>query len=158
MFLKVTTPNIRDTVIINDAVGNELTRFVAIWQRPDTAQRKALLDSRFESLQRIQDAQAVATETGSLTGFTDLLQAANDTTRQHIRQYLVGTEGLLDADNKLIPYSSEVVDELLRWNEYTIPLAESLARVTDGKAIEESLAKNSVELVSSGHDSDALAV
>lgn len=158
MFLKATTPTIRDTVIVRDAAGNEITRFTAIWKRPDTQTRKALLRERMENLEALAKAQAALQENPSGFAsdvFTETLEQIEVDNKTAIREHLHSIADLLDADDAPVEYSPAVLEEMLRWGEYTTPLAESLARLIDGKAVEAAAAKNAAPPVLSGQVSPA---
>lgn len=152
MFLKATTPTIADTVVINDAADNEITRFVAVWKRPDSKTRKALLKARIEALSRYEAAKTAltGTATSDVDGFSTALAALEDESKARIRAQLERVEGLLDANDQPVTYSKEVLEAMLEWSEYTNPLAESLARLAEGRLVQEAQSKNSETPVTGG--------
>jgi hypothetical protein len=159
MFLKATTPLIRDTVKVMDTAGAEITRFVAVWKRPDSKDRKALLKARMENLKSLQAAQGAFqddTDDG-MAAFDLAISAIEDDGKARIRGSLSHIEGLLDADDAPVDYTPAVLDEMFRWAEYTVPLAESLARLAEGRTVEEEQVKNSAPLDSSGQDLEPAA-
>lgn len=145
MFLKATTPTIADTVVIKDAADNEITRFVAIWKRPDSKTRKSLLKARIDALTRYEVAKTSlgdATTTGMDT-FSTALTNLEDESKERIRAHLERVDGLLDANDQPVTYSPDVLEAMLEWSEYTNPLAESLARLAEGRTVQEAQSKNS---------------
>lgn len=153
MFLKATTPLVNDTVIIHDNAGNEITRFVAVWKRPDSKTRKALLKDRVANLKSLQTAQLALQadpESYDAEAFNATLSAIEDDGKARIRQHLNHIDGLLDDTDQPVEFTPAVLDELFRWAEYTTPLAESLARLAEGRAVEEARLKNSEPPVGTG--------
>ncbi|OQX12808.1 MAG: hypothetical protein BWK73_13920 [Thiothrix lacustris] len=160
MFLKATTQLVNDTVIIRDTDGNEITRFVAVWQRPDSKTRKALLKARMANLKSLQTAQLelqADPENYDAEAFSATLSAIEDDGKARIRQHLNRIDGLLDDTDQPVDFTPAVIDELFRWTEYTTPLAESLARLAEGRTVEEARLKNSVPLVGTGPVAPAVA-
>lgn len=153
MFLKAVTPLVNDTVIITDSAGNEITRFVAVWKRPDSKTRKALLKDRMNNLKSLHTAQLELQsnpESYDAEAFSATLSAIEDAGRARIRQHLNRIDGLLDDVDQPVDYTPAVIDELLRWTEYTTPLAESLVRLAEGKTVEDARLKNSAPLDGTG--------
>ncbi|WP_028488087.1 hypothetical protein [Thiothrix lacustris] len=158
MFLKAATPTIRDTVKVLDATGVEITRFVAVWKRPDSKTRKDLLKERLNSLSHIRVAQTgLASDTPDIAGFEITLSNIEAESKTRIREHLHSVDGLLDANDKLVEWSPAALDALLQWVEYANPLAESLARLAEGKVVEEAQAKNAEAPVLSGQAPEPVA-
>lgn len=155
MFLKATTPTVRDTVIVKDNAGAEIDRFTAVWKRPDSAARRTLLQQRLEGLRQLQQAQeqvgdkALPGDEG-LDGFNAALNSIVEQGNARIRMHLASVEGLLDAADAPVDYTPGVLEAMLEWAEYANPLAESLARLAEGRTVEDAQAKNSTPPVGSG--------
>lgn len=159
MFLKASTPLVRDTIILTDNQGEEITRFVAVWHRPDAQERKELMQANLDSMKTLYAAQVAIQENDPAYGmdqFNAELFAVEEDGKARIRRHLNSIEGLLDADDQPLEYSPAVIDELFRWVEYTTPLAESLVRLSQGKTVEDAQVKNSVTLVHGGPAQAAL--
>ena len=149
---KAIPPTVSDTVQVLDVDGNEITRFVAVWKRPDSDARKALLNARMENLSQLRMAQNAMTDAADddLKGFNAALAEIEAGGKARIREHLERVDGLLDERDVVVDYSPPVLDELLKWAEYTNPLTESLARLAEGRCVLEAQAKNSVPPVLGG--------
>lgn len=145
-FFKAATPIVKDTVIITDANGLEVTRFTAIWKRPNKAVRKALLNERLDVLRKLEQLQQ-SDDIDSKQVELEALAAATD---QLVISHLHGWDGLLDANDDHVEFSQDALKKALEWAEYAQPLVESLMRVASGNAVELAQVKNSVAPVGTG--------
>ena len=146
-FFKAATPIVKDTVIITDANGFEVTRFTACWHRPTKAVRKALLNKRLDVLRRLEKLQQSESDDEGKQVELDALGAETD---GQIIAHLRDWEGLLDANDDHVEFSQDALKKALEWAEYAQPLIESLMRVASGNAVELAQVKNSVAPVGTG--------
>ena len=145
-FFKAATPIIKDTVIITDAHGFEVTRFTACWDRPTKAVRKALLNKRLDVLRRLEKLQ----QSDDIEGKQAELDMLGEETDGQIIAHLRDWEGLLDANDDYVEFSADALKKALAWAEYAQPLIDSLMRVASGNAVELAQVKNSVTPVGTG--------
>lgn len=145
-FYKAATPIVKDTVIITDASGNEVTRFVACWKRPNKAARKKLLGDRLNVLRKLEQLQ----QAGDIEDKQVDIDLLGEETDAQIIAHLSDWEDLLDANDKPVEFNAIMLSGVLEWVEYSQPLIESLMRVASGNAVEIAQAKNSVTPVGIG--------
>lgn len=153
-FFKAATPIVKDTVIITDANGFEVTRFTACWERPTKSVRKDLLNQRLDVLRKLEQLQ----QAGDMESKPLEIDALGEATDQQIIDHLRDWDGLLDADDNPVEFGTDVLKKVLEWVEYSQPLIESLMRVASGNAVEIAQAKNSVMPVGTGATEPSAAV
>lgn len=145
-FFKVAACAVKDTVIVMDAHNVEITRFTASWRRRNKSVRQALLDERIASLREL----AELSKSGDMDSYRLMAEAMAETGNKWIIDNLQGWDGLLDANDECVDFSSDALKEALDWTEYSWALIESLMRVASGNAVELAQAKNSVTPVGTG--------
>lgn len=163
MFYRGINPVVRDPVDIPVA-GDEPVRWVAVWKRPNKAVRRELAAERMADGIAASQLEARLKAAISEADPAALEQLVADTqseglrieerSKDRIRAHLERIDGIEDEGGNPVAFTPDILEQLLAWDEFYLPLSLSLGRLTDGSIVEEAATKNSLMPAGTGLELD----
>ena len=153
MFEQILKPTIADPVIVMSASNHELTRFTAVWKRPDRQSRKALSNWYFDLVDERKKLVDLLGQ-DSQKGWENLRTFDDNSDSDYA--FMLGTwldslQDLQTLTGESIEWKPELLPQIFEWDEIYAALVGSFVRLILGTTLDDSARGNSSVLESTGH-------